>query len=171
VVDRRLSRWQVTEVERFLRHTIGPDGGQRRLFCVLTDDTDPANLPGFLRNLRHLSFAPGVALDLHDLITGTPTGEVDLGREALRNAASALRAVPDRLPSAGRLSLVEDTVHGMSTALDNGELTTLRDLSVDLGVLSKPHTAGGWFTPSHGLLADIQTLLARIDRRIDASTN
>jgi MinD-like ATPase involved in chromosome partitioning or flagellar assembly len=171
VVDGSLSRWQVTEVERFLRHTIGPDGGQRRLFCVLTDDTNPENLPGFLRNLRHQRFGPGVARELHDLITGTPAGEVDRDLAALRNAASALRAVPDRLPSAGRLSLVEQTVDGMSAALDNGDLAALRDLSVDLDVLSKPHTAGGWFTPSHGVLTHIQTLLDRIDRRIDASTN
>ncbi|ROP38193.1 tyrosine-protein kinase family protein [Saccharothrix texasensis] len=171
VVDGTLSRWQVTEVERFLRHTIGPDGGQRRLFCVLTDDTDPANLPGFLRNLRYLRFEPGVARELHDLITGTPVGEGDRDREALRNAASALRAVPDRLPSVGRLSLVEQTVHDMSTALDNGDLAALRHFSVDLGVLSKPHADDGQAIASQGLLADITTLLDRIDRRIDASTD
>ncbi|XVS65551.1 tyrosine-protein kinase family protein [Actinosynnema sp. CA-299493] len=171
VVDGSLSRWQVTEVERFLRHTIGPDGGQRRLFCVLTDDTDPANLPGFLRNLRHWRFEPGVARELHDLITGAPVGDVDRDREALRTAASALRAVPERLPSAGRLSLVEQTVREMSTALEDGDLATLRDLSLILGVLSKSQPDGGWSTPSLGLHALIQTLLERIDRRIDASTN
>jgi MinD-like ATPase involved in chromosome partitioning or flagellar assembly len=171
VVDQGLSRWQVTEVERFLRHTIGPDGGQRRLFCVLTDGTDPENLPGFLRNLRHLRFEPGVARDLYDMITGTPAGEVDRDREALRNAASALRAVPDRLPSVGRLSLVEETVHGMATALDNGDLAALRDFSADLGVLSKSHADEGRVIASQGLLTDINTLLDRIDRRIDASTN
>ncbi|MFD0202459.1 MULTISPECIES: KGGVGR-motif variant AAA ATPase [Saccharothrix] len=176
VVDEGLSRWQVTEVERFLRHTIGPDGGQRRLFCVLTDGTDPENLPGFLRNLRYLGFEPGVrptrvARELHDLITGTPAGAVDPDREALRNAVSALRAVPDRLPTAGRLSVVEQVVRDMSAALDDGDLAALRDLSVDLDVLSKSHSDGGWFAPSNGLRADIQTLLDRIDRRIDASTN
>ncbi|MFC6093701.1 tyrosine-protein kinase family protein [Saccharothrix lopnurensis] len=176
VVDGGLSRWQVTEVERFLRHTIGPDGGQRRLFCVLTGGTDPESLPGFLRNLRHLGFEPGmrptrVARELHDLITGTSAGEVDPGLEALRNAASALRAVPDGMPSAGRLSLVEQTVRGMSTALDDSDLAALRDLSVDLDVLSKSHSSGGRFTLSDGLLTDIHTLLDRIDRRIDASTN
>ncbi|MFE2755019.1 tyrosine-protein kinase family protein [Actinosynnema sp. NPDC059335] len=167
VVDRELSRWQVTEVERFLRHTIGPDGGQRRLFCVLTDGTDPEDLPGFLRNLRHLEFGPGVARELHGMITGA----VDRDTDALRNAASALRAVPERLPSVGRLSLVEETVHGMATALDNGDLAALRDFSADLGVLSKSHADDGRFIASHGLLADIKTLLDRIDRRIDASTN
>ncbi|MEV1118846.1 AAA family ATPase [Actinosynnema sp. NPDC049800] len=171
VVDQGLSRWQVTEVERFLRHTIGPDGGQRRLFCVLTDGTDPRNLPGFLRNLRHLQFGPGVARDLHDMITGTSAGDLDPDRDALRNAAAALRAVPDRLPSVGRLSLVEETVHGMATALDNGDLAALRDFSVDLGVLSKSHADDGRFIASQGLLTDINTLLDRIDRRIDASTD
>ncbi|MFT7840993.1 AAA family ATPase [Saccharothrix sp. BKS2] len=176
VVDGGLSRWQVTEAERFLRHTIGPDSGQRRLFCVLIDGTDPQNLPGFLRDLRHLVFQPGtrptgVARELHDLITGTSAGEVDPGLEALRNAASALRAVPDGMPSAGRLSLVEQTVRGMSTALDDSDLAALRDLSVDLDVLSKSHSSGGRFTLSDGLLTDIHTLLDRIDRRIDASTN
>ncbi|RKT52825.1 tyrosine-protein kinase family protein [Saccharothrix australiensis] len=176
VVDGSLSRWQLTEAERFLRHTIAPDDGQRRLFCVLTTGTDPASLPGFLRNLRHLGFEPGVrparvARELHDLITGTPIGEVDADREALRDAASVLRAVPDRMPSAGRLSLVEQTVRGMSAVLDDGDLTALRDLSVDLGVLSKPHADGGRFAVPHGLLTDIQTLLDRIDRRVDASTD
>ncbi|MEU6153999.1 AAA family ATPase [Actinosynnema sp. NPDC047251] len=176
VVDGGLSRWQVIEVERFLRHTIGPDGGQRRLFCVLADGTDPEGLPGFLRNLRHLGLEPGirptrVARELHAQLTGTPAGAVDPDRQALRNAASALRAVPDRVPSAGRLSLVEQTVRGMSAALDNGDLAVLRDLSVDLEVLSKHHADGGGFTAPVGLLADVQTLLARIDRRIDASTN
>ncbi|WP_033430036.1 tyrosine-protein kinase family protein [Saccharothrix syringae] len=176
VVDGGLSRWQVTEVERFLRHTIGPDGGQRRLFCVLTGDTDQRSLPGFLRNLRHLRFEPGVrpagvARELHDLITGTPAGEVDRDLEALRNTASALRAVPDRVPSAGRLSLVEQTVRGMYAALDNGDLAALRDLSVDLDVLSKSHSNGTGFSLSPGLLTDVHTLLDRIDRRIDASTN
>ena len=176
VVDGSLSRWQVTEVERFLRHTIGPDGGQRRLFCVLTGGTDPGSLPGFLRNLRHQEFERGarptrVARELHDLITGTPAGEEDQDREALRNAASALQAVPDRMPSAGRVSLVEQTVHGMSVALDNGDFAALRDLSVDLHLLSKPHVDGGRFTASPGLLTDLRSLLDRIDRRIDASSN
>ncbi|KOX15313.1 ATP/GTP-binding protein [Saccharothrix sp. NRRL B-16348] len=171
VVDGSLSRWQVTEVERFLRHTIGPDGGQRRLFCVLTGGTDPEILPGFLRNLRHLKFGPGVARNLYDMINGTPAGEVDRVGEALRNAASALRTVPDRLPTTGRLSLVEQTVRGMSAALDNGDLAALQDLSVDLDVLSKPYADGGRFATSPVLLTDIQTLLDRIDRRIDASIN
>jgi len=176
VVDGGLSRWQVTEVERFLRHTIGQGGGQRRLFCVLTDGTDPESLPGFLRNLRHLELEPGVrpthvARELHDLLTGTPVGAVDPDREALRNSASALRAVQHWMPSAGRLSLVEQTVRGMSAALDNGDLVALRDLSVDLDVLSKPHADNGSFTVPLSLLTEIHTLLDRIDRRIDVSTN
>ncbi|NUT48577.1 MAG: AAA family ATPase [Saccharothrix sp.] len=176
VVDGTLSRWQVTEVERFLRRAIGPDGGRRRLFCVLTDGTDAESLPGFLRNLRYLVLEPGVrptgvARQLHDLLTGTPSGEVHPDRDALREAASALRAVPDRMPSTGRLSLVGQTVRGMSAALDTGDLAALRDLAVDLEVLSKSHSDGGRLVPPDSLLADIHTLLDRIDRRIDASTN
>ncbi|MFI9006783.1 KGGVGR-motif variant AAA ATPase [Actinosynnema sp. NPDC053489] len=176
VVDRGLSRWQVTEVERFLRHTIGPDGGQRRLFCVLTDGTDPENLPGFLRNMRYLGLAPGVrpttvARDLHDLITGTPADTADPDHEALRNAVSALRAVPDRMPTAARVALVEQTVVAMTTALDNGDLDALPDLSVDLTALSRPHAEDGRFPTPHYLLTHIQTLVDRIDRRIDASTD
>jgi hypothetical protein len=141
------------------------------LFCVLTDGTDPDDLPGFLRNLRHLWFGPGVARDLHDMITGTPAGDLDPDLDALRNAAAALRAVPDRLPSVGRLSLVEETVHGMATALDNGDLAALQNFAVDLGVLFRLHGDDARVIASQGLLTDINTLLERIDRRIDASTH
>ncbi|WP_367131862.1 tyrosine-protein kinase family protein [Saccharothrix sp. HUAS TT1] len=176
VVDGTPSRWQVTEAERFLRHTISSDGGQRRLFCVLTDGTDAEVLPGFLRNLRHLRFEPDarptrVARDLHALITGAPAGDDSPDRDALRDAAAALRGVPEAMPTAGRLALVEQTVRGMSAALDNGDLTSLQDLSVDLDVLSKSHAAGDRLAVPQDLLVVIRALLGRIDRRIEATEN
>ncbi|WP_246292096.1 tyrosine-protein kinase family protein [Lentzea indica] len=91
VVHGELSRWQLTEAERFMRRTLGPDGAERRMFCVLTRGTDRELLPGFLRNLQHLEFDPGVrpvqvARELYDLITATPAPETEPDHEALKSA-------------------------------------------------------------------------------------
>jgi len=176
VVDRTLSRWQATEAERFLRHRLGPDGDQRQLFCVLTRGTDRERLPGFLRDLRHLEFEPGVrpvrvARELHDLITATPAAEAEPDHEALRSAASALRNVPPVMPYAGRFALVAETVRGMAAALDDGDLDLLLDRSADLVLLGRRHGNGDRVTTPKSLLAEVRVLLDRIDRRINAFTN
>lgn len=176
VVDGDVSRWQITEAERFLRHTLGPEGGQRQLFCVLTRRTDRERLPGFLRNLRHLEFEPGVrpvrvARELHDLITGTPPTGPEPNQDALRTAASALRNVPTEMPYPGRLALVEQTVRGMSAALDDGDLALLQDLSLDLDLLCRTRGNGQAVAAPDDLRALVGALRDRIDRRIDAFAN
>ncbi|WP_236808262.1 tyrosine-protein kinase family protein [Amycolatopsis albispora] len=176
MVDGELSRWQANEAEGFLRHTLGPEGGQRQLFCVLAKGTDREKLPGFLRSLRHLEFLPGappvrVARELHDLIEAVPTVEVGPGQEALESAASALRGLPPTLPYADRFALVQDTVRGMSAALDEGDLDLLLDRSTDLALLGKAHANGDGVAAPEGLLAEVGVLLARIDRRINAFTD
>jgi cellulose biosynthesis protein BcsQ len=176
VVDGEVSRWQITEAERFLRHTLGPDGAQRQLFCVLTPGTDRETLPGFLRNLRRLEFGPDarppqVARQLYDLITGTPPTQADSDLDALRNAASALRTVRGEMPSAGRVSLVKQTVRDMALALARNDLALLRDLSVDLDVLSKAHASGGRVGTPDTLRVEVDALVKRIDRRIDLFTD
>ncbi|MCP2167245.1 KGGVGR-motif variant AAA ATPase [Goodfellowiella coeruleoviolacea] len=175
VVDEEVSRWQVTEAERFLRNALDPDGDQRQLFCVLTHGTDRERLPGFLRNLRHLEFEPGkppqhVARKLHDLITTTQSAGADPSQNALREAASTLREVPTEMPYAQRWALVEQTVRGMTKALDDGDLALLRDLSVDLETLSKTHSDGERVAEPDDLRAATDALLARIDRRMHAFT-
>jgi len=177
VVDDEVSRWQLTEAERFLRHTLGPDGGRRQLFCVLTRGTRRELLPGFLRNLRHLELEPvagpvRVARELHDLITGVGTTQVAApDHDALRNAASALRDVPPYLPYAGRFALVAETVRGMAAALDDGDMDLLRDRSADLALLGRAHGNGDRVAAPDELRAEVGALLDRIDRRINAFTD
>jgi len=175
VVHEEVSRWQATEAERFLRHTLDADG-DRQLFCVLTSDTDSARLPGFLRNLRHLFFdigtGPGrVARKLHALVTGTPPSRADADRATLRDAASALRKVPDELAHRGRGALVEQTVRDMTVALDQGDLALLHDLTTDLGLMSEVRANSTNYTLPDGVRKQISALLGRLDRRVDLFTN
>jgi MinD-like ATPase involved in chromosome partitioning or flagellar assembly len=169
VVDREVTRWQMSEAERFLRHTLSPESGQRQLFCVLTKGTDRERLPGFLRNLGHLRLEPGVppasvALELHGLITGSHEPGEDPDRDVLLGAVAALRQVPGDLPYPSRWALVEDTLRGMAAALDDGDLGRLHDLSVDLELLGKAH--GGGITTPPAVRARLDVLLNRIERRI-----
>ncbi|GAB3444003.1 tyrosine-protein kinase family protein [Actinophytocola sediminis] len=174
VVDRQVSRWQISEAERFLRRSLDVDSDQRQLFCVLTRGTDRGGLPAFLRNLAPLELRPGVrpahvAQELSDLITGTARGPADADRGALRDAASALRKVPSEVPYPVRLDLLAQTVHGMTTALDDGDLALLGDLTVDLELLSQIRANGDRLVATEGLRGEIGALLDRIDRRAQIS--
>jgi CATRA-associated small protein len=175
VVDGEVSRWQATEAERFLRHTLDTDG-DRQLFCVLTGDTDRARLPGFLRNLRQFEFDVGVrpwrvARELHVLMTGSPPSRADADRATLRDAASALRKIPGEVAHRGRWALVEQTIRDMTTALDHGDLPLLQDLTADLELLSEVRASGRRFTAPDDLRMRVDALIDRIDRRVAASTN
>ncbi|GAB2867693.1 KGGVGR-motif variant AAA ATPase [Lentzea nigeriaca] len=176
VVDGQLSRWQHTEAERFLRRTLAPDGDQRQVFCLLAPGTDRELLPGFLRNLRHLEFEPGVrpvwvARELHDLIKATPRAETEPDQEALTSAEAALRELPEQLPYAERIVLVEETVRGMAGALDDGDMDLLRDRSADLLLLNRPHRKGTGVAVPSQVRTEVSALLARIERRINAFTD
>ncbi|MCG8921842.1 KGGVGR-motif variant AAA ATPase [Lentzea sp. CC55] len=176
VVGDELSRWQLTEAERFMRRTLSPDGAQRQMFCLLTPGTDRERLPGFLRGLRPLEFDLNVrpvrvARELHDLIKATPAKETEPDQQALLDAEAALREVPEQLPYADRVALVEETVRGMAGALDESDMELLRDRSADLSLLSKSHRNGaGVLTPVR-LRTEVSALLARIERRITAFTD
>lgn len=172
LIDGEASRWQITEAERFLRHAIGPEGDQRQLFCVLSSKTDRDQLPGFLRNLRHLELGSRpelVARQLQALIQGAPEHEPN--HEALLAAATALRGLPDEMPYASRFALAEETVHGMKAALDGGDVESLLDRSADLALISKAHGNGAQAVMPPELRAVVAELLARIDRRLNAFTD
>ncbi|WP_434441810.1 tyrosine-protein kinase family protein [Lentzea sp. E54] len=172
LVDGEVSRWQITEAERFLRHAIGPEGGQRQLFCVLSRNTDRDQLPGFLRNLRHLELGERpelVARQLQALIHGTSDHEPN--QEALMAAAAALRGLPEEMPYAGRFVLAQETVRGMTAALDGGDMLLLHDHSADLALISKAHGDGAQAAMPAELRAAVGELLARIDRRLNAFTD
>ncbi|HEX7305506.1 tyrosine-protein kinase family protein [Lentzea sp.] len=176
VVDGELSRWQLTEAERFMRRTLSPDGAQRQMFCLLTRGTDRERLPGFLRSLRLVEFEKTVrpvrvARELHDLIKATPAAETEPDHEALRSAEAALRELPEQLPYGGRFALVEETVRGIAWALDDGDMDLLRDRSADLLLLSKPHRNGTGVVVPAQLRTEVSALLARIERRINAFTD
>lgn len=174
VVDGEVSRWQSGEAERFLRHTLSPDGEQRQLFCVLTRGTRRERLPGFLRNLRHLELEPGprhVAGELHALITRSPSTATKPDQDILLGAAVALRELPAGMPYPGRFALVAETVRAMAAALDDGDLPLLRDLAIDLEMLGRAHASGESFAAPDDLRAAIAVLLGRVDRRIHAFTN
>ncbi|MGA6165293.1 tyrosine-protein kinase family protein [Amycolatopsis magusensis] len=175
VVDRPLSRWQTTEAESFVRHTLGPDGKDRQLFCLLARGTDRQELPAFLRRLQYFKFDPRVrpvrlARQLHDLITARPSVGSGPDQQALEAAASALRELPVAVAYAARFALIQDTVRGMATALDDGDLETLLDRSTDLALLGKSHGNGAGITAPDDLTAEVAVLLSRIDRRINAFT-
>ncbi|KOV84497.1 KGGVGR-motif variant AAA ATPase [Nocardia sp. NRRL S-836] len=172
LVDVEASRWQLTEAERFLRHAIGPEGGQRQLFCVLSANTDRELLPGFLRNLLPLELGPQVgtvARKLHALIQGA--GEHEPNQEALIAAAAALRGLPEQMPYASRFALVEELVRDMTAALDRGDVGLLLDQSADLSLISKTHGSGAQVPMPPELRAVVTDLLARIDRRLNAFTD
>ncbi|MEV6603668.1 AAA family ATPase [Kutzneria sp. NPDC051319] len=165
VVDGEVTRWQVNEAEHFLRQTLAPGDGQRQLFLVLTRGGDRESLPGFLRNLRPLKLGPGVARELYELITASQD-IANPDREALREAAAALRNLPTQLPYSGRLALVGETVAGMTGALNSGDLALLHDLSVDLELLSKTRGRAHSVALPAELSAEVRALLDRIDRRL-----
>jgi MinD-like ATPase involved in chromosome partitioning or flagellar assembly len=175
VVDGEVSRWQVTEAERFLRHTLDGEG-DRQLFCVLTRNTEPDALPAFLRNLRHLRLNVGVrprhvAQQLYDLITDTPPSRTDADRDALRDAAFALRKVPREVGHARRWTLIAQTAHDMAEAMDNGDLALLQDLTADMELLNEVRANGARVPAPDGVRAEIDALLDRIDRRVSLYTD
>ncbi|MBN6034746.1 KGGVGR-motif variant AAA ATPase [Amycolatopsis sp. 195334CR] len=176
VVDGEPTRWQTTEAESFLRHTLGPGGKERQLFCVLARGTDREKLPGFLRSLQHLDFLPGmrpvkVARELHDLVTAIPATDAGPDQEALESAAAALRGLPSTMPYSGRFTVIREAVRGMATALDDGDLALLLDRSTDLALLTKAHANGAGIAAPPDLLVEVADLLSRIDRRINAFTD
>ncbi|MFK0248396.1 KGGVGR-motif variant AAA ATPase [Amycolatopsis azurea] len=130
IVDREVSRWQSAEVELFLHRTLGQD---RRVVPVLTEDTEPNSLPGYVGNLRHLRFGSSrgpmeIAKNLVDQLTGVTAlvdpGELDVAG-VLRQAANArLRPL--------MWGLVDEIVAELQISIGAGERERVQSLADEL---------------------------------------
>lgn len=171
VVDGQVSRWQATEAERFLRHTLGV-GDDRRLFSVLTRNARPEQLPAFLRNLQHLEFGTGdrprdVARTLYGYLSGNGFAPPVLSdQQAYQDAAAALRQLPNALPSRLHWDVIAQIIAAMTEALRTADTDALRDLTVDLELAGRLHTSHIEFESTEHVRAAVDTLLKSLDRRI-----
>lgn len=140
LIDGEVSRWQSAEVELFLHRTLGQD---RRVIPVLTEDTDPNTLPGYVGNLRFLRFSSSrgpmeIARDLVDQINGTTalveSREHDVAG-ALRQAARAqLRPLMWRV--------VDEIVAELQIVIGAGEAERAQELAEDLLVTTRVRSTG-----------------------------
>ncbi|WP_037306171.1 KGGVGR-motif variant AAA ATPase [Amycolatopsis orientalis] len=130
LVDGEVSRWQSAEVELFLHRTLGQD---RRVIPVLTEDTDPNTLPGYVGNLRHLRFGPSrgpveIARSLMDQLGGTTAliepGELDVAGVLRQAARAQLRPL--------MWGLVDEIVADLQFAIGAGESERAQELAEDL---------------------------------------
>lgn len=156
IVDREVSRWQSAEVELFLHRTLGQD---RRVVPVLTKETKPNTLPGYVGNLRHLQFGPSrgpmeIARSLVDQLTGTTAlvdpGELDVAG-VLRQAAHArLRPL--------MWGLVDEIVADLQIAIGAGDRERVQDLAEELMSVTRTRTTGT--NPERRVLAPPDTRTA-----------
>ncbi|MCU1686976.1 MAG: hypothetical protein JWQ81_7715 [Amycolatopsis sp.] len=141
VVDGEVSRWQAAEVELFLHRTVGQD---RRVIPVLTAETKPNSLPGYVGNLRYLRFRPShgpveVARDLFEQLNGVTalldTGEIDLVEVLGRTTRTTLRPL--------LWELVHDLVGALQTAVGAGDEVRAKELAADLELAIRPRSSDG----------------------------
>ncbi|GAA4531064.1 tyrosine-protein kinase family protein [Amycolatopsis samaneae] len=135
IVDGKVSRWQSAEVELFLHRTLGQD---RRVIPVLTENTEPNALTGYVGNLRYLRSKgsrglAGVARDLMDQLNGdialVDTGDVDLV-DLLRQAAHALLR-----PASWHL--VGEIARDLVNAVGAGDSQRAQALGEELAVMTR----------------------------------
>jgi cellulose biosynthesis protein BcsQ len=141
LVDVKVSRWQSAEAELFLHRTVGQD---RRVIPVLTAQTEPNALPGYVGNLRYLRFGPSrgpaeVARGLVDQLNGVTSlvgpEEIDL-RGVLRQAARTLLR-----PALGEL--VDEIVNALLAAVDSDNNVRTQELAADLALAIRPRFSQG----------------------------
>lgn len=135
LVDRKVSRWQEAEVELFVHRSVGQD---RRVIPVITSDTEPNGLPGYVGNLRYLRLGPSrgpaeVARGLADQLNGVTAlvdpGDVDLVG-VLRGAGRArLRPV--------LWGLVDELVEALHEAAAAGDDVRAQEVAADLSLVVK----------------------------------
>jgi cellulose biosynthesis protein BcsQ len=138
VIDGQVSRWQTAEAEWFLRRTLAGEA-DRRLFPVLTGRTNPVQLPGFLRNLRHLELTSRhgtgpVAARLHAELTGSGAILPADPRQAYTDAATTLEQTRTTLLPYTGWRTVERIVRAMENAARDGDAERMRELVTELEV-------------------------------------
>jgi hypothetical protein len=166
VIDGQVSRWQTAEAEWFLRRTLAAE--DRRLFPVLTTATDPARLPGFLRNLRYLELGARVGRTLRVELAGSGSvPEVDPSQVYLDAAAVLEKARTSQLSYIGWRE-AENALRAMENAVRDGNADRVRTLTVDLetAISGSATTENGQVTIP-GNVAELATgLLSKLGWRI-----
>ncbi|KFU75955.1 CobQ/CobB/MinD/ParA nucleotide binding domain-containing protein [Amycolatopsis lurida] len=156
IVDREVSRWQSAEVELFLHRTLGQD---RRVVPVLTEETKPNTLPGYVGNLRHLQFGPSrgpmeIARSLVDQLTGT-TALVDPGE---LDVAGVLRQASHARLRPLMWGLVDEIVAELQIAIGAGDRERVQDLAQELMSVTRTRTTET--NPERRVLAPSDTRMA-----------
>ncbi|MFJ8915826.1 KGGVGR-motif variant AAA ATPase [Amycolatopsis sp. NPDC102389] len=153
IVDREVSRWQSAEVELFLHRTLGQD---RRVVPVLTKDTDPHALPGYVGNLRHLRFGPSrgpveIARNLVDQLAGTTAlvepGDLDVAGVLRQAERARLRPLI--------WGLVDEIVAELQVAIGAGARERVQDLAEELMSVTRVRATDA--APGHRVLAPPET--------------
>ncbi|WP_235925895.1 CATRA system-associated protein [Actinokineospora pegani] len=137
LIDRKVNRWQESQAELFMTRTIGQE---RRVFLVLTQDTNPETLPGFLANLRHVRLGPArgpaeVAAVLADRLRGHVPLVED---EAAVDLAGLLAQLAEARLRPALWDLVDDVLADLHGALAAGDDAMSRRAAADLAVLLRP---------------------------------
>jgi hypothetical protein len=162
VIDDKVSRWQTTEAEWFLRRTLVAE--DRRLFPVLTPATSSAALPGFLRNIRRVELGASntprdVARQLHAELT-PPISKVDRGL-VLVDTIGALDHARQLALGYDGWFFVEQIVRAMSVAVAKDDLEQLNKLARELDdARREAGTATGRYGAPGKLLEQVTQLIA-----------
>ena len=143
VIDEKVSRWQTTEAEWFLRRTLVAE--DRRLFPVLTPASRASALPGFLRNIRRLemtsSLTPADVADrLRAEIADGALTEVEDDATLLKRARSLVETIRDNPHDYEDWFRVEQVFTAMAIAVTQSDFSSSRQLIVELERLT---TASG----------------------------
>lgn len=169
VVDGEVSRWQSAEVELFLHRTLGQD---RRVIPVLTEDTDPNRLPGYVGNLRYLPFGPSrgpveIARSVVDQLNGVKAlvdpGELDLAGVLRQAARARLRPL--------MWGLVDDLVDALRIAIGAGDRARAQELAQDLLLATRTRTTDNESNHRVAASAATRSAIEWVVRIVDVRAN
>ncbi|MFD8496730.1 CATRA system-associated protein [Amycolatopsis sp. NPDC059657] len=162
IVDQEVSRWQQAEVELFLHRTLGQD---RRLIPVLTAETEPNRLPGYVGNLRYLRLGPSrgpaeVARGLVEQLTGVAglvdTGDVDLVTLMRQVSGARLRPL--------LWELVDELVTALTAAVGAGDDLRAQELGADLALAIRQRVSENGSNQHVGVPAGTQEAIEWVER-------
>jgi CobQ/CobB/MinD/ParA family nucleotide binding protein len=145
VVDEKVSRWQTTEAEWFLRRTLVAE--DRRLFPVLTTASSPSALPGFLRNIRRLEMSTAltprdVASRLRAEIADGALSDAEDAATLLDRTRSAVETTRDSPHDYADWFRVEQIFTAMAIAVTQSDLSSLVQLVFELQQLTTKSGSG-----------------------------